>query len=142
MRTFLTAICSFCILLVLSACDGKKETPTVVVDDDKPMVDEGPFPACQVTDTGGIDDKSFNATAWKGMTDAAAALDNVEVIYLESEQQQDYEANIQAFIEEEIANFITIHLLSIRCFAKIKLAVDRIRLALSFGNSDNQNVAG
>ena len=87
--------------LILSACGGKKETPTVVVDDDKPMVDEGPFLACQVTDTGGIDDKSFNATAWKGMTDAADTLDDVEVIYLESEQQQDYEANIQAFIEEE-----------------------------------------
>jgi basic membrane protein A len=25
------------------------------------------FKACQVTDTGGIDDKSFNATAWKGV---------------------------------------------------------------------------
>ena len=28
------------------------------------------FKACQVTDTGGIDDKSFNATAWKGVVDA------------------------------------------------------------------------
>ena len=24
---------------------------------------------CQVTDAGGIDDKSFNATAWKGVTE-------------------------------------------------------------------------
>ncbi len=29
---------------------------------------------CQVTDTGGIDDKSFNATAWKGATDAQKEL--------------------------------------------------------------------
>ena len=27
----------------------------------------GKFKACEVTDTGGIDDKSFNATAWKGV---------------------------------------------------------------------------
>ena len=33
----------------------------------------GPKKVCQVTDTGGIDDKSFNATAWKGVTDAQAA---------------------------------------------------------------------
>src|SRR3954453_20363288 len=28
--------------------------------------------ACMVTDTGGIDDKSFNSAAWKGMNDANA----------------------------------------------------------------------
>ncbi|NND89625.1 MAG: hypothetical protein HKN42_02080, partial [Granulosicoccus sp.] len=27
------------------------------------------FTACQVTDTGGIDDNSFNQTAWKGVLD-------------------------------------------------------------------------
>jgi basic membrane protein A len=27
------------------------------------------FTACEVTDTGGVDDKSFNQTAWKGVQD-------------------------------------------------------------------------
>ena len=54
---------------------------------------------CQVTDMGGIDDKSFNATAWKGMEQAAADF-GVEVKYLESQQQSDYEVNINAFVEE------------------------------------------
>ncbi len=57
------------------------------------------FLACQVTDVGGIDDKSFNATAWKGVNDAIAAL-GIEGKYLESQQQTDYEANINAFVEE------------------------------------------
>ena len=26
------------------------------------------FTACQVTDVGGVDDKSFNQTAWKGVS--------------------------------------------------------------------------
>jgi basic membrane protein A len=39
---------------------------------------------CQVTDVGGIDDKSFNATAWLGMQNAAADF-GVEVKYLESQ---------------------------------------------------------
>jgi basic membrane protein A and related proteins len=55
--------------------------------------------ACQVTDVGGIDDKSFNATAWKGMEDAAADL-GVEVKYLESQNQSDYEVNLNAFVED------------------------------------------
>ena len=57
------------------------------------------FKACQVTDVGGIDDKSFNATAWKGIEDAMADL-GVEGKYLESQQQTDYEVNINAFLEE------------------------------------------
>ena len=57
------------------------------------------FKACQVTDVGGIDDKSFNATAWKGMEDAMADL-GIEAKYLESQQQTDYEVNINAFVEE------------------------------------------
>lgn len=54
---------------------------------------------CQVTDTGGIDDKSFNATAWKGVEMAVSEL-GAEGKYLESQQQTDYEKNINAFIEE------------------------------------------
>ncbi|TLN09550.1 BMP family ABC transporter substrate-binding protein, partial [bacterium] len=55
---------------------------------------------CEVTDTGGIDDKSFNATAWKGVTDAIEKL-GIEGKYLESQEVADYEKNINAFIEEK-----------------------------------------
>jgi basic membrane protein A len=62
---------------------------------------------CQVTDTGGIDDKSFNATAWKGVSDAMSTL-GVDGKYLESAQQTDYEKNINAFIEEKCDMIITV----------------------------------
>src|SRR6266545_3241749 len=52
---------------------------------------------CEVTDTGGIDDKSFNATAYKGLTDAEADL-GIKSSYLESQTQQDYTPNIRAFL--------------------------------------------
>jgi basic membrane protein A len=58
------------------------------------------FKACQITDTGGVDDKSFNATAWKGMQDAKTAY-AIDIKYLESKQQTDYEKNMNAFIEEK-----------------------------------------
>lgn len=67
---------------------------------EEPEAPEAPaIKACQVTDTGGIDDKSFNATAWKGVEDAVAEL-NVDGKFLESQQQSDYEKNLNAFIEE------------------------------------------
>jgi basic membrane protein A len=94
--------------LVLSACGGQTEdTPDVVVDEPADEPAEKTFLACQVTDVGGIDDKSFNATAWKGVQDAVAAL-GVEGKYLESQQQTDYEANINAFVEEDCDIIISV----------------------------------
>jgi basic membrane protein A and related proteins len=63
--------------------------------------------ACQVTDTGGIDDRSFNATAWRGVQRAEAEL-GAEGRVLESQQQADYEQFINAFIEEECDIIITV----------------------------------
>jgi basic membrane protein A and related proteins len=68
---------------------------------------EAALKVCQVTDTGGIDDKSFNATAWKGVEDAMAQL-GAEGKYLESQQQTDYERNIDAFIEDGCDLIVTV----------------------------------
>jgi basic membrane protein A and related proteins len=63
--------------------------------------------ACQVTDTGGVDDRSFNQTSWKGVEDAIAQL-GVEGKVLESQQQADYENFLNAFIEEGCDIIITV----------------------------------
>ncbi len=55
------------------------------------------FTACQVTDTGGIDDNSFNQTAWKGVQDAMTDL-GVDGRFLESQAETDYEANINSLL--------------------------------------------
>jgi basic membrane protein A len=55
------------------------------------------FTACQVTDTGGIDDNSFNQTAWKGVEDAQSAL-GIDGRFLESQAETDYEANINSLL--------------------------------------------
>lgn len=62
---------------------------------------------CQVTDTGGIDDKSFNATAWNGVV---RAQDQLKVVgkYLESQQQTDYEKNINALVEDNCDLIVTV----------------------------------
>ncbi|MBR9651410.1 BMP family lipoprotein [Thalassovita aquimarina] len=55
------------------------------------------FTACQVTDTGGIDDNSFNQTAWQGVVDAQEKL-GIEGRYLESQAESDYEANVNSLL--------------------------------------------
>jgi basic membrane protein A len=62
---------------------------------------------CQVTDVGGIDDKSFNQTAWAGAQDAAKALGG-EAVYLESQQQTDYEKNINEFLASNCDLIVTV----------------------------------
>lgn len=61
----------------------------------------------QVTDLGGIDDKSFNATAYAGIEKAVAEL-GVEGKYLESTQQADYNKNIQQYITEGTDLIVTV----------------------------------
>jgi len=68
---------------------------------------EKKFKACQVTDTGGVDDKSFNATAWKGAQDAATEF-GIEAKYLESKEVADFEKNLNAFVEEKCDIIISI----------------------------------
>jgi basic membrane protein A len=57
--------------------------------------------ACMVTDTGGIDDKSFNSSAWKGMQDANAANSNIKVQYVQSKAETDYEPNLTGFVNQK-----------------------------------------
>jgi basic membrane protein A len=65
--------------------------------------------ACQVTDTGGIDDKSFNQTAFKGITDAIdAGIADPESDYLESQAETDYAPNIQSWLDAGCDLIITV----------------------------------
>ncbi len=65
------------------------------------------FTACQVTDTGGIDDNSFNQTAWKGVQDAMDDF-GIDGRFLESQAETDYEANINSLIDGDCDVIITV----------------------------------
>ncbi len=66
------------------------------------------FLGCMVTDTGGIDDRSFNASSWAGMQAAAAADPNITVKYLQSTSQSDYVPNIAAFLKLHCGIIVTV----------------------------------
>jgi basic membrane protein A and related proteins len=68
----------------------------------------GKFLGCMVTDTGGINDKSFNQSAWEGMQQAASANPDVTVKYLQSTSQSDYVPNINTFIGQKCGVIVTV----------------------------------
>jgi basic membrane protein A and related proteins len=84
--------------MVLAACGGGSAAPAAGEDTVK---------VGQVTDLGGIDDRSFNATAYAGIEKAIAEL-GVEGKYLESTQQSDYNKNIQQFVDEDTDLIVTV----------------------------------
>ena len=94
MRKWLITVTSLLVIAtVLAAC--------------APAPTEEAFLAGMVTDVGGIDDKSFNATSWHGMELAEQEL-GIEVAYLESQQQTDYAVNITQFLDQDYDVIITV----------------------------------
>lgn len=87
--------------LVAAACGGDDTTS----ETEAPAATEAPAvtePAmveaiCEVTDTGGVDDKSFNQLAFAGAEAAEAEL-GWEARVLESAAETDYEPNINSFV--------------------------------------------
>jgi basic membrane protein A len=67
----------------------------------------GDFLACQVTDTGGVDDKGFNQTAYAGLQRAESEL-GAEISVLESQAETDYETNINSFIDQGCDVIVTV----------------------------------
>ncbi len=68
---------------------------------------EGDFRACLVTDQGGVDDRSFNETAYNGLVMAQDEL-GIDIAVLESTSETDFEPNIQAFVDQDCDIIVTV----------------------------------
>ena len=66
------------------------------------------YKACMVTDTGGIDDKSFNASAWAGMQAAKTQAANVDPSYVASTAEADYEPNLRGFVTKKCSFILAV----------------------------------
>jgi basic membrane protein A and related proteins len=74
-----------------------------------PTTTTAKFTGCMVTDTGGINDKSFNQTSWQGMQAAAATNPSkITVKYLPSTTTSDYAKNISTFEAEKCGIIVTV----------------------------------
>ncbi|WP_285666322.1 BMP family lipoprotein [Actinorhabdospora filicis] len=89
------------LVLGLSAC-GKPPA------DDKAGDSGAKFNACMVTDLGGVDDKSFNTSAWKGMQEAAKKDTGINATYAQSNTEADYEPNLQNAVDNNCSLIVAV----------------------------------
>jgi len=67
------------------------------------------FKACVVSDTGTINDKSFNQSAYQGATEAAAASGGkITAQFVPSASSSDYASNITSFINQKCGIIVTV----------------------------------
>ncbi|HOC21497.1 MAG TPA: BMP family ABC transporter substrate-binding protein [Anaerolineae bacterium] len=128
--------------MVLAAC-GATPTATPTQEATQQPTQE-PTPTLKVgmvTDMGGIDDKSFNATAWKGVEMAIADL-GIDGSYLESQQQTDYATNITQYINQGANLIVTVGFLLADDTAKFAAENPDVNFAIVDNSSLGPNVRG
>lgn len=65
------------------------------------------FKACIVSDSGGFDDKSFNQTSYKGLTDAVEEF-GISKAQLESNSDAEYPQNISTMVDQDCNIIVTV----------------------------------
>ena len=68
----------------------------------------GKFTGCMVSDTGGVDDRSFNASSWAGMQAAQATNSNISVKFSQATSTSDYTPIINTFLSEKCNIIVSI----------------------------------
>ncbi len=108
MKKFLSALLVISMMFTATACSKPKvETPAT----ETPAVEtpatpaaetptDKPFKVAMVTDVGGVNDQSFNQSAWEGLQKAKEDF-KADVKYLESAQEANYVPNIDKLTDEK-----------------------------------------
>jgi basic membrane protein A and related proteins len=111
-RTLTTAAALLCVAaLALAGCaeapgTGTETSPQPSASGSASASGEA-FKACMVSDSGGFDDKSFNQTSYKGLTDAKTEL-GIETGEVESTTTADFAKNIQSMVDANCNIVITV----------------------------------
>ena len=89
--------------MLLAACAQPTEAPPAEepaaeepAAEEPAEPEEAAFRVGFVTDTGGIDDQSFNTTQWEGVERAVEEL-GVEAMFIQSDEATQYESNLTEF---------------------------------------------
>lgn len=123
-KKLLAVLLSAAMVLSMTACGGNSdsaEAPAAEAGDnaagdneaagegadEAPAAASGDFKIGLVTDVGGVEDQSFNQSAWEGLQRAASDF-GVEVNYLSSGTDADYAPNIETFIDEDYDLIISV----------------------------------
>ncbi len=115
-KKFLGLLLAGVMAISLTACGGGgkapevSETPETEVVDTEDDVDvdaeadsdgqTSDFYATMISDTGGVNDQSFNQSAWEGLQ-AFEGKTGSKISFIESVQESDYPANFDKFVDED-----------------------------------------
>jgi basic membrane protein A len=84
-------------------------TTTAVPETTTTAVSVTPIKTCLVTDLAGVDDRSFNASAWEGVQAAmAAGVATEDSFYLESDDSTDWQPNIDQMLAQGCQHIVTV----------------------------------
>lgn len=106
-RGFVLAL-MLALALVAAACssDTADETTTTTTTA-APSVNA--VKTCLITDLAGVDDRSFNASAWQGVQDAVAAgFATEDSLVLESTDASDWQPNIDQMVSQGCEHIVTV----------------------------------
>ena len=87
-------LCTTLLSTFMVGCSKKEDTTS---KDDK----EKQYSVSMISDVAGINDHSFNQSAWEGLERAKKEL-GIEIKYLESKQDSDYATNVETLADEEV----------------------------------------
>lgn len=121
--------------LVLGACGSKPASSA------SGSGGSSTFKACMVTDTGGIDDRSFNASAWAGMQ-AAQKDGKATVSYVQSKSENDYAPNIAALEKQSCKLIVTVGGLMAQATTDAATKAAGQHFAIVDSNGNGTNVQG
>ena len=94
--------------------------------------------ACEVTDTGGADDKGFNENAYKGITDAEKEFGSKGEL-LESKSNADYAPNINQFIQKKCNLIVSAGFLLASATAEAAKANPNVQFAIVDADANDDN---
>jgi len=103
-------------IVVLAACGSSKSSApsagatssSAAASSSGSAATTGKFVGCMVSDTGGVDDRSFNAAAWAGMQAAQAANSSISVKFSQSTSPSDYTPIINTFVSQKCNIIVTL----------------------------------
>ncbi len=100
-HTVRLAAAATAVVLFAAACGDEPE-------EDSTAGGDADFTACMVSDEGGVNDKSFNETSFKGLTDAQDEGITGEPRFAESNAESDYAPNVQAMVDADCGIIVTV----------------------------------
>lgn len=101
----------FAVFALVAAACGDDEPAATTADATTAATEPPPdlIKTCLITDLAGVDDRSFNASAWKGVQDAVTAgYASEDSFFLESADASDWQPNIDQMIEQGCEHIVTV----------------------------------